>query len=69
MNSTFTFDKRNKKLRRYVVFMIVIQAGTLLSTILLFCFVFFLEPIVAKLITIPIVAIFQFMLNKLWTFR
>lgn len=70
-NSVITFKMTDKKLRRGVKFFLVGYCGLGLSTLILFIGtkVFSANEIVVKLISIFIVALFQFVLNKLITFR
>ncbi|HIZ16323.1 MAG TPA: GtrA family protein [Firmicutes bacterium] len=70
-NSIITFKMTDKKLKRGIKFFLVGYCGLGLSTLILFIGtkVFYINEIVVKLISIFIVALFQFILNKLITFR
>jgi len=69
MNLNFNFKRDDKKIIRYIKFISVIIFGMVLSTILLKIMLIYYDPIMAKYITIPIVAFCQFLSNKYWTFR
>ena len=69
MNLNFNFKRDDQKLRRYIKFISVIIFGMVLSTLLLKIMFIYYDPIIAKYITIPIVAFSQFLSNKYWTFR
>ena len=67
-NSIITFKMTDKKLKRGIKFFLVGYCG--LGLILFIgTKVFYINEIVVKLISIFIVALFQFILNKLITFR
>ena len=70
-NSIITFKMTDKKLKRGIKFFFFVYCGLGLSTLILFIGtkVFYINEIVVKLISIFIVALFQFILNKLITFR
>lgn len=70
LNRKFTFDAKDHIARRYVSFFLVGMCGLLLSEgLLLFATINGIEPIVMKLISVFIVAVFQFILNKFISFR
>ena len=69
MNLNFNFKRDDQKLTRYIKFISVIIFGMVLSTLLLKIMFIYYDPIIAKYITIPIVAFSQFLFNKYWTFR
>lgn len=69
MNLNFNFKRDDQKIKRYVKFISVIFFGMVFSTLLLKITFIYYDPIVAKYITIPIVAFSQFLLNKYWTFK
>ena len=52
-----------------MLFISIIILGSLLSSVLLKVFSLFLTIMVAKIFTIPFVVIFQYLLNKNFTFK
>ena len=70
-NSVITFKMTDKKLKRCAKFFLVGYCGLGLSTLILFIGtkIFLANEIIVKLISVFIVALFQFVLNKLITFR
>lgn len=71
LNRVITFNVKNKTLQRLVKFVSVALLGYLSSSLLLWVLVehIGLMPKIAKLITLPIVVILQYSLNKHFTFR
>ncbi len=69
LNGIYNFKKFNNKLKRYMLFISIIILGSLLSSVLLKVFSLFLTVMVAKIFTIPFVVIFQYLLNKNFTFK
>jgi dolichyl-phosphate beta-glucosyltransferase len=73
-NNVWTFSERKVSqplLTRFVVFQAVSLGGLALSQISLLIFNKFLNifDLLAKLLTIPIVLVFNYLLNSRWTFR
>lgn len=71
LNSYFTFKVTNKKLKRFASFAGVAAIGMVVSTMLLSLFIDVLElhEMLAKAIAVFIVAMMQFVINKVFTFR
>lgn len=71
LNSKFTFDRRDRRLRRLTKFLIVGLIGLGLSSASLSLLVHSagFAAVLAKAMTIPPVAAFQYMANRTWTFR
>jgi len=71
LNRQYTFRVKDRTLTRLVTFYAVGISGLVLSMLLLwFCAVTLpLDKTVIKLVTIPIIFLFQFTLNKLVTFK
>lgn len=71
LNRELTFQVLDKAFYRFIVFTGVAFLGYLLSALLLFVFVesAFLHAKPAKLLTLPIIAVFQFTINRKITFR
>lgn len=69
VNSHFNFKVTNDALKRYVKFFVVIQLGTLLSDLELVYLLRYFSSIEAKVLSMPLVVVFQFSLNKKWVFR
>ena len=70
LNRKLTFHILDKAFYRFIVFIGVAFLGYLLSMVLLFVFVesVSLDAKSAKLLTLPIIAIFQFTINRKITF-
>jgi len=73
-NNLWTFSERNVTdplLKRFVVFQIVSLGGYTLNQILFFIFfrTLGIYDLFAKLLTIPIVLVFNYVVNSRWTFR
>lgn len=71
LNTYFNFRKKDKLLLRWLSFVSIGIAGIFLSDFLLIIFYGMadLSPNLAKIITIPIIAILQFFLHKLITYK
>ena len=71
LNSYFTFKVTDKKLNRFIKFYLIALGGMAISTGLLALFIDILaiENMLAKFISILIVAFIQYFLNKNFTFR
>lgn len=71
LNRQYNFKIKDHTTRRFIVFLCVGLAGLLLSSLLIYLFVDILggNKFYAKLITIFLVAVFQFMLNRSVTFK
>ena len=69
VNSHFNFMVTDNRLIRFVKFFIVIQLGTLISGIELSYLLGFFTSIESKILSIPLVVVFQFMANKIWSFN
>ncbi|MCK9641680.1 MAG: GtrA family protein [Prolixibacteraceae bacterium] len=69
LNTLFNFKTKNKIFVRFVSFYAVGLLGLLLSEILLIIFVLIIDsPIIAKVLTLPIVLVFQYGFNKYFSF-
>ena len=71
LNRIFTFAMRDKVLQRLALFLLVATIGFASSAILLWLLVdfFHLDVRLAKLITLPMVVVLQFSLNRRITFN
>lgn len=71
LNRHFNFKVKDKAVMRFVSFYLVGLAGLAISEGLIYVFMnkIGLDHIVSKLITVVVVAIFQFVLNKFLTFK
>jgi len=71
LNSYFTFRVTDKKLQRFLSFYGIALIGLVFSTLLLSLFIeiLHLDSMLSKLISIFIVALFQYFLNKKLTFH
>lgn len=71
LNRVFTFNVKDKTFKRLLKFVSVALLGYLTSSLLLWLLVEYFEliPKVAKLITLPLVVVLQFSLNKHFTFN
>ena len=72
LNKIWTFKNKSKNYKKlYVKFLIVSVIGLMITLGLMYIFVFLLSIwyIVAKLLTSAIVLVWNFLANKLWTFR
>ena len=70
LNSRITFSNSLKSRRSVILFFIVGFSGLLISSILISIFHTFLQfnVHISKIATFPILAIYQFCINKIWTF-
>lgn len=71
LNRHFNFKVKDAVLRRFMIFLIIGLAGLLLSNLVLFgCIEWMgIDKLVSKLLSIILVALFQFVLNKYITFK
>lgn len=71
LNAKYNFKKEDKVAKRLVLFSLVSAFGMLVSsTIIKVCEEKFgIDPNYTKIISIPIIAVLQFVLNKLITFK
>lgn len=71
LNSYFTFNVTDNKLKRFISFYFIALVGMAISTgfLALFIDVLKLDSIISKLISIFIVALIQYFFNKKLTFR
>lgn len=71
LNRQYNFKVKDHTLRRFAIFLSVGLSGLALSSILLYALVDNLEwnKLYAKLLTIAVVSVFQFVLNKTLTFK
>ncbi len=71
LNSYFTFKVTDKKLKRFASFAGIASIGLVVSTLLitLFIGILGLDEMLAKVIATLIVALLQFIVNKLFTFK
>jgi putative flippase GtrA len=69
VNLKLNFKREDNKLLRYIKFILVIQLGALISSCGLKILIDFFTPLISKIITVPFVVAFQFLLNKKWVFK
>lgn len=71
LNRNYNFKVKDSTTRRFIVFYMVGLAGLGISELLIYVMADILgwDHIVAKLITVVVVALFQFVLNKFITFK
>ena len=71
LNAKFNFKMTDKLLKRFGSFYAIGLTGAILSSILIYVLVSWMsvDPLVAKLITIPPVVLAQFIFNKMISFR
>jgi putative flippase GtrA len=71
LNRIFTFGMRDRTLQRLAMFLGVAAVGYLASALLLWLLVqlVHVDPRIAKLITLPMVVVLQFSLNRRLTFK
>ncbi len=68
-NFKFTFKAQGQKIgRRLLKFIAVNLFGLVLSSVVLYILMFSMPAMYAKLITLPLVAVTQFLMNSFWTF-
>ncbi len=70
LNRRFTFKKNDKSVQRFISFFLVGLFGLLLSSLILFTNQNYIhmDVVVAKIISIVLIAFIQFTLNKIITF-
>ncbi|SDS00971.1 Putative flippase GtrA (transmembrane translocase of bactoprenol-linked glucose) [Halopseudomonas xinjiangensis] len=71
LNRRITFGVRDQLLRRLAMFFGVAGVGYLASALMLWVMIdrFHIDAALAKILTLPVVVIIQFSLNRLLTFR
>ncbi len=71
LNRIFTFGMRDRILQRLAMFLAIASVGFATSALLLWLLVelIHLDPRIAKLITLPMVVVLQFFLNRRITFK
>ncbi|TAH32929.1 GtrA family protein [Candidatus Saccharibacteria bacterium] len=71
LNAKFNFKVSDKLLKRFGSFYAIGLVGAILSSVLIYIMVNLMniDPLVAKLITIPPVVLAQFIFNKMISFR
>ena len=71
LNRVFTFGMRDRVLQRLLMFLSIAAVGFAASALLLWVLVQTLgvDPRIAKLLTLPMVVLLQFSLNRRITFR
>ena len=71
LNRIITFQMRDRVLQRLAIFLGVAGTGFGVSALLLWGLVQLLsiDPLIAKLITLPVVVVLQFSLNRRLTFK
>lgn len=71
LNSIFTFKVTDKKLKRFFTFVSIALIGLVLSTTILTLFIEYLrmDQMIAKALSVLIVAMLQFLINKFFTFK
>ena len=69
LNRIFNFKVKDKIIIRFGRFLIVNISGLFISNLILIYFSGLLPLIELKILSMPIVIFFQFMMNYLWTFK
>jgi putative flippase GtrA len=71
LNRKYNFKVKDKRIKRFIIFILVGSGGLLLSSALLYFFVdiLTLEKVVSKILSIVFIVLIQFLLNKLITFK
>jgi putative flippase GtrA len=71
LNRKITFNIRDKVVSRLFLFLLVASIGFLTSALMLWFLISMvsIEPRVAKLLTLPVVVLIQFLLNRKITFK
>lgn len=71
LNRHFNFKVKDAVLRRFVIFLVIGIAGLMLSNLILYSCIEWLDwdKLLSKLLSIVLVALFQFILNKYITFK
>ena len=69
LNKFYNFKVKDKTIIRFGRFLIVNISGLFISNLILFYFSGLLPLIELKILSMPIVIFFQFMMNYLWTFK
>ena len=68
LNRRFTFKAEPSRVRA-LKFVTATLAGLLLSTALVWLFDLILQPVVSKVLTVPIIFVWNYMTARLWVFR
>ena len=71
LNRKYNFQVTDYLIRRFIVFVSIGLVGMVISSLLLYFFieVIYLETLVSKLLSIILVVILQFLMNKFITFK
>lgn len=70
LNTFFNFKAKTKRMKRFVIFFSIGLSGIVLGTFVLWIFTHFIkDPLISKIMSALIVAAYQFVLNKLITYR
>ncbi len=69
LNKFYNFKVKDKTIIRFGRFLIVNISGLLISNLILIYFSGLLPLIELKILSMPIVIFFQFIMNYLWTFK
>ena len=69
LNKFYNFKVKDKTIIRFGRFLIVNISGLFISNLILIYFSGLLPLIEPKILSMPIVIFFQFMMNYLWTFK
>lgn len=69
LNSRFNFKKTDKVHRRLLKFLVVNFMGAMVSNFSIYLIGLMYADTTSKLLSMPFVALTQFILNKKWTFR
>lgn len=71
LNRKYNFKVKDKRVKRFMIFILVGSGGLLLSSALLYFFIdiLTLEKVVSKILSIVFVVLIQFLLNKFITFK
>ena len=69
LNKFYNFKVKDKTIIRFGRFLIVNISGLLISNLILIYFIGLLPLIELKILSMPIVIFFQFIMNYLWTFK
>jgi putative flippase GtrA len=69
LNRLFNFKVKDKTIIRFGRFLIVNVSGLMISNLILIYFSGIMPYFELKILSMPIVIFFQFIMNYLWTFR
>ena len=69
LNAYFNFKIYDNYLSRMIKSFMVYFSGIILSNLMLHFFLSYASAMVSKILTLPIILIYQYLLNAKWTFR